>query len=1172
MKLFKPLFVASIVCVSTLMLGIGWMRAGGFSALTSGGIPFRWDATMPVPYNPDLGMLGILTNSEAISLVNENFKLWGTGNIPTSSLSFVNAGSLTKDIVTAADFAEVDGKADNLSPVVFDVDGSLFEALGTDALAFAGIQIVSGSRVVEGIAVFNGVWINGDQSDGMETTVESYAGTIAHEFGHFLNLGHSQVNGHFFLGDDDDPGFVVYWRPPAESMSLMFPISLGIQGEPTVPTTDDIRTISILYPANGFPAGSSTISGRVYRNNGVSEFLGANVIVRNQADPFFDASSSVSGAPLNPTSSGSLGAFQINGLTAGASYSVEVVNVNSRFTAGSRVPPLSVPAILAGPEEFWNGPNESGDAAVDTPLDLVPVQANGTVSNIDFVLNDQSTLIALDKYDSNTEFVLSVQSLITSFATPSGSNDYAAVRYPIPASVNTPFTVARMSFFSNDDQTIWPRVILTTPNSLDQPDLQNPLKEVNNVAGAALGLVNIELGVTRTSVEDLFIVIQFPPGEAISDVGSGGGPAIGADAGRIGNGGFEFGFVPGNLYSADGVTFFETNTTTGAGSVDAANWEVNLEITSANLRLDNLEPNDAMASATAIGYGETRKASIDPAGNLDYFRFSGSLGDTIQADITAQTCGSNLDGFLTLLNSTGQVIATHDDEFAGFGTDPKLQAVLPASGDYFLVMDSRENAMKTTPVGGRDLFYELTVDTFSPALEPDNQPSEATPLNEGETIFAALDLKGDVDFYSFEARAGDFLSAQIFSAGVGLLDPAVGSSLTPVVTLFGTDGTTVLGTDEASTLQLTLPADGTYFLAVTDLNDGGGPDFFYGVSVLLGLNLRTPTGLTATGFKDRVELTWHRPAIEETEPNNTVNQLQELTGPPPIFVRGNAEVADNGPLSINFADGTSDDVEDLYVVRIESPGLRLNLTGTTSDLDPWVFDNPVTSIIGGPTTRGGPADETIDLPNLAAGSYVIGISIFDSAPGGPAESPYNLTVNGDISGTGGVLQSFNIYRSEASNPVVSGTLVGNVGLNTTSFVDGNLAGNVFFYQVTAVYDIGESPPSNEASALVTSVEDNPSAVPATYALHQNYPNPFNPTTVIRYAIPQFHNNDRVKLEIFNMLGQKVRTLVDEQQSANFYTVEWDGTNDLGRRVTSGLYLYRLQAGSFIQVNKMLFLK
>ena len=94
-------------------------------------------------------------------------------------------------------------------------------------------------------------------------------------------------------------------------------------------------------------------------------------------------------------------------------------------------------------------------------------------------------------------------------------------------------------------------------------------------------------------------------------------------------------------------------------------------------------------------------------------------------------------------------------------------------------------------------------------------------------------------------------------------------------------------------------------------------------------------------------------------------------------------------------------------------------------------------------------------------------------------------------------------------------------------------------------------------------------LPEVYALGFNYPNPFNPETTIKYALPQTSD---VKLVIYNSIGQVVRTLVAERQSIGRYAFTWDATNDRGQAVSSGIYLYRLQAGEFARVRKMLLLK
>ena len=94
--------------------------------------------------------------------------------------------------------------------------------------------------------------------------------------------------------------------------------------------------------------------------------------------------------------------------------------------------------------------------------------------------------------------------------------------------------------------------------------------------------------------------------------------------------------------------------------------------------------------------------------------------------------------------------------------------------------------------------------------------------------------------------------------------------------------------------------------------------------------------------------------------------------------------------------------------------------------------------------------------------------------------------------------------------------------------------------------------------------------PEVFSLANNYPNPFNPATTIKYALPQAAD---VELTVYNVVGQEVRTLVAEQQSAGRYVVEWDATNDNGHSLSSGMYFYRLAVGGeFLEVKKMLLLK
>ncbi len=111
--------------------------------------------------------------------------------------------------------------------------------------------------------------------------------------------------------------------------------------------------------------------------------------------------------------------------------------------------------------------------------------------------------------------------------------------------------------------------------------------------------------------------------------------------------------------------------------------------------------------------------------------------------------------------------------------------------------------------------------------------------------------------------------------------------------------------------------------------------------------------------------------------------------------------------------------------------------------------------------------------------------------------------------------------------------------------------------------------NNDVIRFSVSVEENPAGMPHTYALEQNYPNPFNPETTIRYRLAQ---KGQVTINIFNVLGQKVITLVDENKPAGAYRIVWNGRDERGVAVPTGMYFYRMKSGEFTHVRKLLLLK
>jgi hypothetical protein len=98
----------------------------------------------------------------------------------------------------------------------------------------------------------------------------------------------------------------------------------------------------------------------------------------------------------------------------------------------------------------------------------------------------------------------------------------------------------------------------------------------------------------------------------------------------------------------------------------------------------------------------------------------------------------------------------------------------------------------------------------------------------------------------------------------------------------------------------------------------------------------------------------------------------------------------------------------------------------------------------------------------------------------------------------------------------------------------------------------------------SSLEENPENIPAVFKLYENYPNPFNPSTKIKYSIPQSSN---VVIKVYDVLGNEIGTLVNEEKPAGTYEVTWNAAS-----LPSGVYFYQLKAGNFIETKKMILMK
>ncbi len=128
-------------------------------------------------------------------------------------------------------------------------------------------------------------------------------------------------------------------------------------------------------------------------------------------------------------------------------------------------------------------------------------------------------------------------------------------------------------------------------------------------------------------------------------------------------------------------------------------------------------------------------------------------------------------------------------------------------------------------------------------------------------------------------------------------------------------------------------------------------------------------------------------------------------------------------------------------------------------------------------------------------------------------------------------------------------------------------GGTYWYQIADVDYQGVRTFHGPVSAQA------PDLIPEAYALRPNYPNPFNPETTIRFEVPADPaSNGKIALTIYNNLGMVVRILVSGSVQPGIHTVKWDGRNDRGDQMASGVYFLRLQAGSFVQTQKMLLIR
>jgi hypothetical protein len=322
-------------------------------------------------------------------------------------------------------------------------------------------------------------------------------------------------------------------------------------------------------------------------------------------------------------------------------------------------------------------------------------------------------------------------------------------------------------------------------------------------------------------------------------------------------------------------------------------------------------------------------------------------------------------------------------------------------------------------------------------------------------------------------------------------------------------------------------------------------------------------GLTFTGFPNPSSISAMSP-ITEVEPNNSLEQAMVLSGEL-VLLNGNVETNDVGSIT-----PIDDDIEDLYKVTTAEPGMSIALDSFMSDCDLYLLEQDG-GLLFNSANRGATVSEEIAIQGLPNGTYYIGVSIYDPNPLGGNSTPYVLTAMGKFEGGGETaeVQKYNIYRSTVPDAKTTGLLVGSVDAPAVEYFDSAPYSSKFYYQISAVYVSGESQGSNEASLLVTQVQEEGNQQASNFEFYQNYPNPFNPTTSIEYDMPL---PGFVKITISDVLGRHIKTVVNSNQAAGHYSTLWNATDDNNRPVAAGLYFCKMEAVNFVKVIKLALVK
>jgi hypothetical protein len=469
----------------------------------------------------------------------------------------------------------------------------------------------------------------------------------------------------------------------------MYPFYFGPAAGFLSPDKDDIGSLSSIYPAPTFFATTATITGRILASNGVTPKSGFNVIARNIANPMVDAVSSISGDMTRDYSPDAplAGVYTLRGLTPGAQYAIFVDGIQD---GGFSTPP----GVLPGPEEFYNGVNESNNSSTDLPNQFTPVLAvaSTVVDDIDIIFNRFTPGVPIPLTDdSSVELALPFR-----FRMCGANYDEIIVNANGTISFGAPnadFSESAPEFLAGPPQiaALWDDLNPAAGGTVTFEETNHSFtvkftevpERTGPVTGVGFNTFSITLKRLLSPIDVQYGAMTAQNG--LAGVTCGGAVTSGfetpvdlsAKAGKIVN----------LLFQPAVYEQFVAPTATSPGSPnDLSN--LTLRYTPTTDYFDLFEPNDSLARARRVSLPFNtipvhRFTELNTPDDVDFFRFEAKAGEIIVAEILS----SQIDTVLGLYHlASGTLLAADDD--SGPGPLSRIRFRIPVDGEYAIAVSS----------------------------------------------------------------------------------------------------------------------------------------------------------------------------------------------------------------------------------------------------------------------------------------------------------------------------------------------------------------------------------------------------------------------------------------------------------------------------------------------------